>query len=82
MVGIMPETIGCQLGAVMGRFITYMPVTDREMDAIKRRLFGFMGIMEEHAYTVAWIQEIDTADELHMALNELSGRELGEIFHY
>jgi len=75
-----PEEMGCQLWGVMGRFLTYGAMTDREIDAIKRRMFGFMDTMKKHDYTMQDIRELATQDDIRGAINELTLIEAGEMF--
>jgi len=76
----MTETMGCQLWGIMGRFLTYEAMTDRELDAIKRRMFGFMDTMEKHDFTIEGIRELRTTDDIRGAINELTLIEAGEMF--
>ena len=76
----MPETTGCQLKSVMTRFLTYDPLTGKELDAIKRRMFGFEDIMRGHGFRMQDIQEIKTLDELRSTINELDPFDIGEMF--
>jgi len=80
MGDLTPEEMGCQLWGVMGRFLTYGAMTDREIDAIKRRMFGFMETMERHDFTIDDIRELRTPDEVRGAINELTLIEAGEMF--
>ena len=65
----------------MGRFLTYAEITDNEIDAIKRRMFGFLETMETHDYTMQDIRELATPDDIRKAINELDPTELGEMFY-
>jgi len=76
----MAETPGCQLWGVMGRFLTYKDTTDDELDAIKRRLFGFMDINEGHDLSLQDIRELKTQEEIRAIINEYDPEELAEMF--
>ena len=80
MADIMPETMGCQLWGVMGRFLTYAETTTKELDAIKRRMFSFEDIMRGHGFRMQDIQELKTLDELRSTINELDPFDIGEMF--
>jgi len=77
----MPETMGCQLWGIMGKFLVYEALTPKEIDAIKRRMFGFLETMEKHDYTMDDIRELRTPDEIRSTINELTPIEIGEMFY-
>lgn len=77
----MPETAGCQLWGTIGQFLTHQTITDKEIDAIKRRLFGFQDIMEKHEYTLADIQELSTPEDIRQTINELTPTDIAEMFY-
>jgi len=80
MGDLTPETMGCQLWGIMGRFLRYEALTNKEIDAIKRRMFGFMETMEKHDFTIEDIRELRTPDEIRGVINELTLTEAGEMF--
>ncbi len=77
----MPETTGCQMWGIMNNFLLHNSLTDRELDAIKRRLFGFGQIMWKHDIGISDIQGIADPVELRMMINEFTGDELAEMFY-
>lgn len=77
----MPETMGCQLWGIMGKFLIYEAITDKELDAMKRRLFGYLDVIKDIGYDISAIQVIKDADMLRTVINEMKPHHLAEIFY-
>jgi len=77
----MPETMGCQLWGIMGKFLVYETLTPHELDAMKRRLFGYLDVIKDIGYDISAIQMIKDADTLRSVINEMTPDQLGEIFY-
>lgn len=75
------QDVGCQLWGILGRLIADRPTTDKEQDALKRRLFAYTDILETYGYTLQDIQQITGADELRTTLGQLDTTDSNYIFH-
>jgi hypothetical protein len=77
----MPEETGCQLWGIIGRFLTNKETTNKEQDAIKRRFFGYLDVMEQYEYTIQDIQQLTGPEEIKRLINELEPEDLANIFY-
>ena len=76
-----PTAVGCQLWGVIGRLLTDKEITDNELNAIKRRFYGFQGILIARGYQYSDINILQSPIEIKGVINELEPVDIAFMFH-
>lgn len=84
----MARTTGCQLAEPIVRLLQYKPLTNKEVDALQRRLFAYEDILDTHNITLQDIRDIRTKETkdyfmsyLRNTINKLTPTEAIHMFY-
>ncbi len=70
-----------QTWGILTKVLFRTPITNNELDTLKKRLCSFLDILSAYNITIADIQNISDIDEFMVIINLLKPTDLATIFY-